>query len=124
MCACRAIAKRRWIHLRFVFCFGSIRVHSRLPLREIFFVFFRSKLHPHRPQDLERHLWVNLIRTVVGADYGPVLLVGKIQHINPQLDVVPSIKDTCMEGELSRYYHRPAVSEVDRARDLSPEAEP
>jgi len=29
--ACRAIAKRRRIYLRFVFFFASIRVHSRLP---------------------------------------------------------------------------------------------
>jgi hypothetical protein len=52
-----------------------------------------SKPHSHRPQDLQRHLWINLIRAVVSTNYRPVLLVGEIQHINPQFDVLPSIKD-------------------------------
>jgi hypothetical protein len=41
------------------------------------------ELHSHRPQDLQRHLWINLIRAVVCTNHRPVLLVGKIQHINP-----------------------------------------
>ena len=53
----------------------------------------RSELHLHRPQDLQRHLWINLIRTVVCTDHRPVLLVGKIQHINPQFNALPPIED-------------------------------
>jgi hypothetical protein len=63
--------------------------HSRRPTTP-------SELHPHRPQDLKRHFRINLVRAVVSADHRPVLLIGEIQDIHPQFDILPSIKDACI----------------------------
>jgi hypothetical protein len=116
------------VHLRFVFlcafaldffCLSPRRRFAVSPIRR-----FALELHSNRPLHLKWHLRVNLICAVVSADDGPILLVRKIQHINPQFDIFPSIEDARVQCELGRYHRGAAISEIDRASDLSPKTEP